>query len=131
MKNAILDHFRGDYVPFYEKYLPEVQKAGGHEYKAKCPFHDEKNASFCINGETGQYFCQGCTRKGDIFHFYAKINSLDIRRNFGKVLKGIADDFGIPWKERPKPKMVKAYDYTDVKGSLLFQVCRMEPKSFS
>lgn len=130
MKDSIIDYFQGDFVPFYEKYLSEIQKAGGHEHKTKCPFHQEQNASFYINGETGQYFCQGCGKKGDIFHFYAKVSGLDTRRDFGKVLKGISDDFGIPWKDRPKAKMVKAYDYTDVEGNLLFQVCRMEPKDF-
>jgi len=130
MKDSILNHFQGNWETFYEKYLPEIQKAGGHEYKVKCPFHEEQNASFCINGETGQYFCHGCGKKGDIFHFYAKVNSLDTRRDFGKILKGISDDFGISWKDRPKAKMVKAYDYTDMEGNLLFQVCRMDPKDF-
>jgi hypothetical protein len=130
MKETIQDYFNASYQTFYNKYLSDIQKAGGHEFKAKCPFHQEQNASFCINGETGQYFCQGCGKKGDIFHFYAKINSLDTRRDFGKILKGISDDFGIPWKDRPKAKMVRAYDYTDVDGNLLYQVCRMEPKDF-
>lgn len=130
MKGAIRNHFNGNYLSFYEKYLQDIQGAGGHEFKVTCPFHKENNASFCINGDTGQYFCQGCGKKGDIFHFYAKVNGLDTKRDFGKVLKGIADDFGIPWKDRPKPKTVKTYDYTDADGSLLFQVCRMEPKDF-
>jgi len=32
--------------------------------------------------------------------------------------------------EPPKGRIVKTYDYTDVEGNLLYQVCRLEPKSF-
>lgn len=129
MKEAIKDHFTGDYEPFYKKYLPGAKKTGGSEYKSICPFHDDKEPSFCFNSDKGQYYCQGCGKKGDIFHFYAKLNGMDTRRDFGKVLRGIANDFGIPIEQK-KSKMVKAYDYTDAKGELILQVCRMEPKDF-
>jgi KaiC/GvpD/RAD55 family RecA-like ATPase len=33
-------------------------------------------------------------------------------------------------KPKEKAKLVKTYDYVDAAGELLFQVCRMEPKSF-
>lgn len=33
-------------------------------------------------------------------------------------------------KPKQKPKIVKTYDYTDRDGAMLFQVCRMEPKTF-
>ncbi|MBL7180278.1 MAG: AAA family ATPase [Desulfobacterales bacterium] len=131
MKNKILNHFNGDYKSFYKKYLPEAKKIGGDEYAAKCcfPNHEDKNPSFNFNNQSGKYFCHGCGKKGDIFHFYGKINSLDTRRDFGKILKGIADDFSIPWEER-KSRLVKTYDYTDADSNLLFQVCRMDPKDF-
>jgi len=124
MKQEIQKHFAGDYKRFYEKYLPKLEKN-----KAICPFHDDSTPSFFIKPETGQYYCQGCGKKGDIFHFYGKINGLDTRRDFGKVLRGIANDFGIPW-EKQKSKLVKTYNYMDTDGKLLFQVCRMEPKDF-
>jgi 5S rRNA maturation endonuclease (ribonuclease M5) len=129
MKDAIRNHFAGNYEPYYKKYLPEAKKTGGSEYKAICPFHDDKEPSFCFNSDKGQYYCQGCGKKGDFIHFYAKLNGLDTRRDLGIVLKGIANDFGIA-VEQKKSKMVKAYDYTDAKGELIFQICRMEPKDF-
>ena len=129
MSNAVKDHFQGNYEIFYEKYLPEIQKIGGDEYKATCPFHDDREPSFNFSNQTGQYFCHGCGKKGDALHFYAKINSLDTRRDFPKILKGIASDFNIPL-ETVKRRLVQTYDYTDSWGELLFQVCRTEPKSF-
>lgn len=41
-----------------------IQKAG-REYKACCPFHNEKTPSFTINDEKGFYHCFGCGAHGD------------------------------------------------------------------
>lgn len=129
MKDKIKNHFAGNYKPFFEKYLQKIKQIGGDEHKALCPFHDDTDPSFNFNDQTGQYYCHGCGKKGDFLHFFGKINSLDTRRDFGKILKGIADDFSIPFEQK-KAKLVKTYDYVDVDGKLLFQVCRMDPKDF-
>ncbi|MBA4091865.1 DNA primase [Sphingobium sp. 3R8] len=42
----------------------KVTKAG-REYKACCPFHNEKTPSFTINDEKGFYHCFGCGAHGD------------------------------------------------------------------
>jgi hypothetical protein len=131
MKKAIQNHFQDSYLTFYEKYLQGIKKIGGDEYKARCPFpaHEDKNPSLTFNDQNGGYYCHGCGKKGGLFHFYGKINGLDTRNDFGKILRGIANDFGIPWQEK-KSRPVKTYDYVDLQGNLLFQVCRMEPKDF-
>lgn len=129
MKEIIRNYFQGNYRAFYEKYLPDVKKIGGQEYKAICPFHNDSKPSLNFNNQTGQYYCHGCNKKGNSIHFYAKINSLDTKRDFGKILKGIANDFGISWEEQ-KARIDKTYDYTDAEGNLLYQVVRMEPKDF-
>ncbi|MXP09266.1 DNA primase [Pseudoblastomonas halimionae] len=42
----------------------KLQRAG-HEYKACCPFHDEKTPSFYVNDQKGFYHCFGCEAHGD------------------------------------------------------------------
>ena len=42
----------------------KVTKAG-REFKACCPFHNEKTPSFTINDEKGFYHCFGCSAHGD------------------------------------------------------------------
>jgi len=129
-KDTIKSHFQGHWDRFYAKYLPSLKKIGQrNEYQARCVFHDDKNPSFTVNAETGEYFCHGCGKKGHAFHFYAKINSLDTKRDFPKILKGIASDFGIPIDDTV-PRFIKSYEYTDSNGKLLFQVVRYEPKTF-
>jgi uncharacterized protein YerC len=131
MKKAIITRFEGNYKTFFDKYLPEIKKLGGDEYQAACPFpnHEDANPSFNFSNQTGRYYCHGCGKKGDIFHFHGKINGLDTRRDFGKILRGITSDFGIQ-VEQQKARIINTYDYVDQVGKLLFQVCRMEPKSF-
>ena len=41
----------------------------GREYKACCPFHDEKTPSFTINDDKGFYHCFGCQAHGDAIRF--------------------------------------------------------------
>jgi len=127
--DLVLDYFKNNYEVFYSKYLTKVKKIGGEEYKARCPFHNDSDSSLNFNNENGKFFCHGCGKKGNFIHFYAKINSLDTKRDFPKILKGIANDFGISWEEN-KPKFVKSYNYTDAEGLLLYQVCRYESKTF-
>ena len=128
-KQEILYQFRGNYQSFYGKYFTEFKKIGGDEYKALCPFHEEKEPSFNFNNQSGRYYCHGCGKKGDAVHFYGKLNGLDTRRDFPKILKGIASDFGITVMEQKK-RTVARYVYTDEKGKPLHRTCRTEPKDF-
>ena len=129
MRDKILNHFQGNYKAFYGRYLQSIKVIGGDECQTLCPFHDDHKPSFTFNNQTGRYFCHGCKKKGDIFHFYGKTNGKGTKRGFGTILRGIANDFGIPWEEK-KSKLVKAYDYKDADGNLISQTLRYEPKDF-
>jgi DNA primase len=41
----------------------------GREFKACCPFHNEKSPSFTVNDEKGFYHCFGCGAHGDAIRF--------------------------------------------------------------
>jgi len=129
MKEAIEQYFSGNYKRFFGKYLPDIKCSCGDEYNCICPFHNDQKPSFSFNNVTGKYFCHGCGKKGHAFHFYAKLHSLDTRRDFPKILKGICADFGIE-VEKVKPKIEKIYSYVDGEGNKLFEVLRMNPKGF-
>ncbi len=63
----------------------------GANFKAKCPFHNEKTPSFFISPERGTYYCFGCNAKGDIFTFVEQFEGLD----FKGALKTLAERAGV------------------------------------
>lgn len=64
----------------------------GSQYKARCPFHNEKTASFSVSPERGLYYCFGCGAKGDIFTFVEQFEGVDRKGS----LRILADRAGIP-----------------------------------
>jgi DNA primase len=63
----------------------------GKNFKAKCPFHNEKTASFYVSTDRNSFYCFGCGQKGDIFSFVEQFEGLD----FMGALKLLADRAGI------------------------------------
>jgi len=76
-------------VDVISSYL-KVEKAGKN-YKARCPFHNEKTPSFFISPERGSYYCFGCSAKGDIFSFVEHFEGT----NFLGSLKILAERAGV------------------------------------
>ncbi len=68
----------------------KLQKAGVN-YKALCPFHNEKTPSMSISPERGSFHCFGCNKGGDIFTFVQEMEGLD----FVGALKVLAERAGV------------------------------------
>jgi DNA primase len=68
----------------------KVTKAG-REYKACCPFHNEKTPSFTINDEKGFYHCFGCGAHGDAIRWMTDQRGL----SFMDAVKELADHAGM------------------------------------
>src|SRR3989304_7585351 len=64
----------------------------GTNFKAKCPFHNEKTPSFFVSPDRGSYYCFGCQAKGDIFTFVQEFEGVD----FKGALKTLAFRAGVP-----------------------------------
>ncbi len=58
---------RSDLIGILEEYL-SLRKAG-RDYWAKCPFHQEKTASFHASREKQVYHCFGCGESGNVLTF--------------------------------------------------------------
>jgi DNA primase len=74
-------------------------KKSGRNYKALCPFHNEKTPSFMVSQELQIYKCFGCGVGGDIFNFVEAIEGVD----FPRALEILAEKAGV--------KLVKSKDY--------------------
>jgi DNA primase len=63
----------------------------GREWKACCPFHNEKTPSFTVNDEKGFYHCFGCGAHGDAIRFLTDARGLQ----FMDAVKELADAAGM------------------------------------
>lgn len=82
-----------------------IELSGVRPRKGRCPFHAERTASFTVNAEAGTAHCFGCGWHGDEFAFFAALEGLDLRAQFGEVLKRMAGLCGMgPMPENWKPK---------------------------
>ena len=69
---------RVDLAEVVQRHVP-LQRAGG-EYKACCPFHNEKTPSFTVSPAKGFYHCFGCGAHGTAITFlmeYGKYSFVD------------------------------------------------------
>jgi len=89
----------------------KLEKSGAN-FKARCPFHNEKTPSFFVSVDRGGYYCFGCAAKGDIFTFVEEFEGLD----FKGALKILAERAGVslkdfnPEKEGEKERLYKAME---------------------
>lgn len=65
---------RLDIVGVISERVP-LQRAG-HEYKACCPFHDEKTPSFTVSPQKQFYHCFGCGKHGSAIGFVMDYDGL-------------------------------------------------------
>ena len=52
-------------------------KKKGNDFWACCPFHKEKTPSFKINLQRQTFYCFGCKKSGNIFHFVQEMVNTD------------------------------------------------------
>src|SRR3989338_4462430 len=95
----------------------KVQKAGAN-FKAQCPFHNEKTPSFFVSPERQIWHCFGCQKGGDIFAFIKEMEGVE----FPEALRILAARAGIELEE---------FD-SAIKDSkdCLYQICELSARFF-
>ncbi|MFH1457487.1 MAG: DNA primase [Patescibacteria group bacterium] len=78
-----------DIVDVINEYVP--LKQSGANFKAPCPFHEEKTPSFMVSRERQFFKCFGCGIGGDIFTFLQKYENLE----FPEALQILAEKAGV------------------------------------
>ncbi len=85
---------RMDIASFISEYIP--LKKMGRNFKAVCPFHNEKTPSFVVSPERQIWHCfGGCGKGGDVYSFLMEYENLE----FVEALRILAKRTGIILKE--------------------------------
>jgi DNA primase len=78
-----------DIVAVISSYFP--LKRAGTEFRAICPFHQEKTPSFFVNPSKQSYYCHGCGAGGAVFQFLMQYENID----FPESVRRLASRAGI------------------------------------
>jgi len=105
---------RIDIVSYVQRHVPALKKAG-RNYKACCPFHNEKTPSFVVNPERQSWHCFGaCSEGGDLFTFAQKVHGWD----FKEALRELAAEAGLQLRAQT-PEQKSESDRRDALRSLV------------
>lgn len=89
----------------------------GNNFKARCPFHNEKTPSFFVSPTRDTFHCFGCNKGGDIFTFVSEFEGLD----FKGALKVLANRAGVELSyEDPKLKNERDSVYSVLEKAAAF-----------
>jgi len=84
-------------------------KRSGNNFKALCPFHNEKTPSFVVSPQKQIYHCFGCGAGGDVIKFISEIEGLSY---YEAALK-IAKENNIHIDFKTESKINTLYEITD------------------
>ncbi len=106
IEQSVIDRIRtaNNIIDVINTYLP-LRKAGSN-YKACCPFHDEKTASFTVSERKQIFKCFGCGKSGNVITFvrdYEHISFYEALKKLGKRT-GINIEFSEGGKHVPAEK---------------------------
>jgi DNA primase len=91
----------------------------GREWKACCPFHNEKTPSFTVNDDKGFYHCFGCGAHGDAIRFLTDNRGLP----FMDAVKELAGKAGMD-VPAPDPRAQEQADRTASLTDVMAEVAR-------
>ncbi len=81
-------------------------KKAGREFKACCPFHDEKTPSFTLSPGKGFYHCFGCGAHGTAIGFLMEFDHM----SFVEAIESLAASMGVDVPRSESDKPARRYD---------------------
>jgi DNA primase len=81
-------------------------KKAGREFKACCPFHEEKTPSFTVSPSKGFYHCFGCGAHGTAVGFLMEFDHM----SFVEAIESLASSMGVDVPRNESDRPARRYD---------------------
>ncbi|MFO0556671.1 MAG: DNA primase [Polyangiales bacterium] len=116
---------RVDVAELIAQYIP--LRRAGTSLIARCPFHDEKTASFHVSRDKGLFHCFGCKASGDVFDFYQRIEGV----TFPEAIRALAEKAGVEITEEARdPQRIAEERRAKELGERLLNACEIACQFF-
>ncbi|NIM19108.1 MAG: DNA primase [Candidatus Latescibacteria bacterium] len=89
---------RADIVEVVSRYL-ELRRSG-RNFRALCPFHEEKTPSFFVSPERQTFHCFGCGTGGNVFSFVMEMEGI----SFPEAVRSLGRQYGVEVVTRAIPE---------------------------
>lgn len=93
----------------------KLERKSGNDFWGCCPFHNEKTASFHVDGDKKMYYCFSCHKSGNAVGFVMETQGLD----YVETLHFLAKRAGIAIQYDSGPYNQEEYKYDDTKDKLI------------
>jgi len=92
---------RADIVDVVSRFV-DLRRAGSN-YKALCPFHEEKTPSFMVSPDRQTFHCFGCEKGGNVFTFLMEIEGV----SFPEAVRSLGRHYGVHVPDQRVPDEVR------------------------
>src|SRR5207248_913379 len=122
LSTAFLDELRARTV-LSAVIAPSVKLLrAGREWKACCPFHNEKTPSFTVNDDKGFYHCFGCGAHGDAIRFLTDHRGMQFMDAVKRPLEKLGEDRLIETGMLIRPEEEGKETYDRFRGRLMIPI---------
>lgn len=112
---------------YYQTRVPNMAQPDKREWRGACPVHNGTGLNFSVQSQTGFAHCHSrCGRGWDVVGLEMELSGYD----FAQAKASVFSIIGRPAPSREDADVEAAYDYTDERGKLLYQVLRKHGKKF-
>ena len=122
-------------VDYRAEYSQAIKKhtVSGSQLNGLCPFHDDRESSFSVNLQTGQYTCFACGASGNFTTFWAETHGTDTEEAYRQIMDRYGVDLdGEDAGKKPKGTGMASYSLKEyslnkqIPEEWLSERCRME-----
>jgi putative DNA primase/helicase len=115
---------------YYAARAPRIRQTQTAQWRGPCRLHSGTRDSLSIDAATGRWFCHSqCNCGGDIFDFEEALTGCDFKHAKAEIFRLVGRPEGN--HNGSARRIVDEYNYPDEHNTLLYQIVRREPKTFS